>query len=557
MKTILVAINAKYEHEGLAAWYLKAACLNNGVDITVLQYSINDSNQKIWSGIIDEEPDVACFSCYIWNRILVQNLISDLKKVRPETVVVVGGPEVCYEGAEDDFKSYGADYVIKGEGENQLPGLLLKLKDQENIETVYRPSEDLEDKGYVSPFIPEYLDRINGRISYIESSRGCPYNCSYCLSSISRGLEYFPLEEIFGGINALVDAGAKVIKFIDRSFNVNNRHSLEIWKYIKRFSKENVTFHFEINPDRLNDEQMKILYEMPNGLIQIEAGIQSTNPETLKAVSRVMDVDLALENIRKIMSWGNIHVHADLIAGLPYEDMDSFKKSFNAIYSVKAHHLQLGFLKLLQGTRIRDEAEKHHYQYRSYPPYEVLSNRYMSPKEIMMLKGIEEALDRFCNSGRLNFTLDYVQTLFPSAFDLYHDLSLWLKERKWLFMPFSAIRLYELFRDFSLEAGADPEILESLLCLDYVCSLKTTAIPEALLNPNGSKAGLVALEPGDFADREWIDSVGRNQFRRRFIGLEGYCPVINGLNIEYKRSRAVVDTKDVDPVTGRAGLTVG
>jgi len=548
MKTVIVAINAKYDHEGLAAWCLKAACLKRGVDVTVLQYSINDSLQKIWSEIMDEEPDVACFSCYIWNRVLVQNLISDLKKVRPDTIIVVGGPEVCYDGSGDDFRSCGADYVIRGEGEDRLPRLLLELDGRMADETV---------SNYVSPFIPGYLERIRDRIAYIESSRGCPYNCSYCLSSIDRGVRCFPLEEVFAGIDALVGAGARVIKFVDRSFSVNRRHSMEIWEYIRRFSPEDVTFHFEINPDRLSDEQMEILSSMPKGLVQVEAGIQSTNLETLRAVSRTMDADLALDNLKIITAWGNIHVHTDLIAGLPHEDLDSFRKSFNAVYGVKAHHLQLGFLKLLPGTRIRIEAEQHNYRYRSCPPYEVLSNRYMTAREITMLKGVEEALDRFYNTGRLTFTLEYAETLFPSAFDMYLSLSRWLKERKLLFMPLSAIRLYELFRDFSLDAGADPEILEGLLCLDYCCSLRTTAIPEHLLTPGERKAGTVILEPADFADREWIESVGRNQFRRRFIGLEGYCPVINGVRTEYMRSRAVVDTKTVDPVTGRAMVTIG
>lgn len=555
MKTILVAINAKYEHECLAAWYLKAACRKSGTDITVLQYSINDSVQKIWSAILDEEPDVACFSCYIWNRILVQNLIADLKKVRPETVVVVGGPEVCYDGAVEDFKAYGADYVIRGEGESQLPRLLLQLEGREIAGAAFQPDAGVEAAGFVSPFIPEYLERVRDRIAYIESSRGCPYNCSYCLSSIDRGLRCFPLEEVFKGIDALVNAGARVIKFIDRSFNVQ-RHALDIWEYIKRFSPETITFHFEINPDRLSDRQMEALATMPPGLVQIEAGIQSINPETLEAVSRTMDVDLALENLRRIMAWGNIHVHTDLIAGLPYENMDSFKKSFNAVYGVRAHHLQLGFLKLLHGTRIRREADKHQYRYRSYPPYEVLSNRYMTAKDILTLKGIEEVLDRFYNSGRLSLTLAYAETFFPSPYDFYHDLSGWLKKRNMLFMPFAATRLYELIRDFALDAGADPRILESLLCLDYVCSLKTTAIPETLLTAEGGKDGVVVLDPREFADRAWIDAVGRNQFRKRVIGLEAFCPVIKKGNIEYKRSRIVVDTRKVDPVTGRAEMAV-
>ena len=559
MKTELVAINAKYEHEGLAVWYLKAACLRYGLDVSVQQHSINDSPEKILTAIMEATPDIIGFSCYIWNRIVVQNLISDIKKARPETIVIVGGPEAGYEGAEEDFEATGADYVFGGEGEYRLPALLLniekhgiaKSKDME-IESGTAEPDD-----YISPFLPEHLSRIKGRIAYVESSRGCPYNCSYCLSSENRRLEFYPLDKICSDLEALVGAGAKVIKFVDRSFSANVRHSLDIWEFIKKFAQKDVTFHFEINPDRLTPEQIESLAGMPEGLVQVEAGIQSTNLRTLKAVARQMDIGPALANLKTLIEPGNIHVHADLIAGLPHEDLVSFKKSFNDVYAVKPHHLQLGFLKLLHGTRIRREADLYQYKFRSYPPYEVISNGIMPYDAILKLKGIEDVLERFYNSGRLSLTLDYIMTLFGSAFDLYEALYLWVKERKLLFMPVSAVRLFELLREFASDLkGINPEILENLLGLDYICTFRSSAPPEEALTRDGKENGLKILDNREFLDAKLMQTMGSKESRRRFIALEGMFPIKKGADFGYGKNRMMIDTHAIDPVTGRAKITM-
>jgi radical SAM superfamily enzyme YgiQ (UPF0313 family) len=520
MKTLLIAINAKYEHEGPAVWYLKQACLNKGIPARVLRFSINDSLQRIWAAIMEEQPDVAAFSCYIWNRELVIKLISDIKKARPGCSVIVGGPEVSYEGAEKDFFNCGADHVIKGEGESKLPRLLKAIEERD---AGFRLPDDTEgacsETGYISPICPEYLSLIKDRIAYIESSRGCPYRCSYCLSSASRGFILYPPDEIEADIRKLVDAGAKVIKFVDRSFNVNEKHALAIWAIVRKFSGRNVTFHFEVNADILSDAQIESLLSMPAGLIQIEAGIQSVKHETLKEISRVMDVDKAVNNLKIIMGKGNIHVHTDLIAGLPFDDPESFKESFNRIYDIKAHHLQLGFLKLLHGTRIRLEAEKHGYKYREYPPYEVIENRYISAEEMLVLKGVEEMLDRTWNSGRLWFTLDYLADFFESPFDLYNDLALCFKEKGRLYQPISAENLFKLIREFSLSvAGIDLFTLDSCLAADYVCSLKIPVIPEFL-----SDSGVKALDGKDILET-LTGETWRKEHRKRILVLSGSFP---------------------------------
>lgn len=549
MKILLIAINAKFEHENLAVWCLNAACLQADIRATVKQYSINDSMQRIWASIIEESPDVAAFSCYIWNRELVVKLISDLKKARPECTVIVGGPEVSYEDSENEFYSIGADFVIKGEGEEKFPLLLKALEEQNRIQAkeVLENAGACTKRGYTSPYVDAYLERIKGRIAYIESSRGCPYRCSYCLSSESTGLEYYPFEMIKEDIEKLVSAKARVIKFVDRSFNVNEEHSLKIWDFIREFENERVTFHFEINPDILTKRQIDSLLSMPVGLVQLEAGIQSVNPKTLKEVSRVMKVQTAVENLKTLMSKGNLHIHVDLIAGLPYEDMDSFRESFNTIYQIGAHHLQLGFLKLLHGTRIRREADLHGYKYRDYPPYEVIENKYITSAEILEIKGIEEALDRTLNSGRFTHTLKYLENYFTEPFNLYKGFSEFLKSRGRLYQPVAAAKLFEYLREYAFKIdGVNKLELDSFIALDYVCSIKNTVFPE-FLNNSDVKALDVRILFEQIPEFVW-----KKEYRKRFVVLEGSFPNKKEGKITAVENRMIVDTADLDPITQRA-----
>jgi radical SAM superfamily enzyme YgiQ (UPF0313 family) len=549
MKILLIAINAKFEHENLAVWCLNAACLQADIRATVKQYSINDSMQRIWASIIEESPDVAAFSCYIWNRELVVKLISDLKKARPECTVIVGGPEVSYEDSENEFYSIGADFVIKGEGEEKFPLLLKALEEQNRIQAkeVLENAGACTKRGYTSPYVDAYLERIKGRIAYIESSRGCPYRCSYCLSSESTGLEYYPFEMIKEDIEKLVSAKARVIKFVDRSFNVNEEHSLKIWDFIREFENERVTFHFEINPDILTKRQIDSLLSMPVGLVQLEAGIQSVNPKTLKEVSRVMKVQTAVENLKTLMSKGNLHIHVDLIAGLPYEDMDSFRESFNTIYQIGAHHLQLGFLKLLHGTRIRREADLHGYKYRDYPPYEVIENKYITSAEILEIKGIEEALDRTLNSGRFTHTLKYLENYFTEPFNLYKGFSEFLKSRGRLYQPVAAAKLFEYLREYAFKIdGVNKLELDSFIALDYVCSIKNTVFPE-FLNNSDVKALDVRILFEQIPEFVW-----KKEYRKRFMVLEGSFPDKKEGKITAIENRMIVDTENIDPITQRA-----
>lgn len=551
MRVLLIAINAKYEHEGLAVWYLKAACEKQNIPAKVMQFSINDSQQKIWAEILDYNPDVAAFSCYIWNREIMLKMINDLKKAKPKCSIVVGGPEVGYQGAEKDYYDIGADYLIKGPGESIFPLLLEVIKagnKDRNKYTFLKESRYKTD--YISPFDEEYLTRIEGRIAYIESSRGCPYRCSYCLSSLSKGMVFHPIDEIRKDLIKLVGAKAKVIKFVDRSFNANEKHALAIWDAIKEFSNEDIVFHFEINPDILTKAQIDCLTSMRPGLVQLEAGIQSVNPKTLEDVSRTMNVEKSISNLKTLMDNGNIHTHTDLIAGLPYDTLDSFKDAFNRVYDIKAHHMQLGFLKLLRGTRIREEAEKHEYKYRAYPPYEIIENKYINVDEILILKAVEEAIDRTWNSGRFTYTLEYLVEFFATPFELYEGFAAFLKQKGRLFRPMAAISLFELLREYALNVeGIDSIVLDSLIALDYACSLKNTVIPDFL-----EDSKVKAIDIRQILDENAPKTLWKKEYRRRYMVIEGsFLPRIVG-KTNIHNNRVLVDMDFINPVTNRATI---
>lgn len=561
MKTLLVAINAKYEHENTAVWYLKSACSKKGLDVLVQQHTINDDIQHIYMAIMEEKPDVAAFSCYIWNRETVLKLIPDLKRTAKGIRIIIGGPEVIADAACEAFINAGADYIVKGPGEQRFAELISKLYRDEEPDTIrhYLKTgvEMIEDNRYVSPFMPEYLRRISNRIAYIESSRGCPYGCTYCLSSACRGMVFFPPEEVKADIAALVDAGARVIKFVDRSFNTNVAHSLTIWEYIRSYPREKVTFHFEINPDGLTEEQFSMLKTMPHGLVQLEAGIQSLNLCTLKAVERRMDPEKALLNLKRLMSMGNMHIHADLIAGLPYDTLETFKDAFNRVFRVEPHHLQLGFLKLLHGTKMRNQADNLNYAYRSYPPYEVLSSDSMSAEDLILLKGVEDVVERFFNTGRFSLSLKYASGFFETAFDFFNCISRQMKEKGLLHTPVSALGLYEFFEGFGRTQLPEhaQDIFKDLLCLDYACGMKTANLPDFLLS-GSLKDGPVKLDLKQVMTDIGCNPAGRKDFFKRYVALEGLFPIKNGENLTYVRNKIMVDTRCVDPVTGRAAYCV-
>ena len=482
MKTLLAAINSQYIHSNLAVWYLKACCNADCGEVEVAEYNINDSLESILSDIYLKEPDNVAFSCYIWNIEFVRKLTADLRKILPGLKIILGGPEVSYDQAEILQENQGVDYILAGEAELPFAYLLKRLNglklsgEEENGLKLSLTAADITDaagtekaisaqfglcrienlEGIPSPYTDDMLAANKGKIVYFETSRGCPYSCSYCLSSTISGLRYFSIDRVKRDLDRLMGSEVRQIKFVDRTFNASKSRSHEIFSYIienapKPENNRNgiKNYHFEIYPDLLLPETIELLSTAPVGLIQLECGIQSTNSETLKAVGRKTDSQKALANIAKLIDAGNMHIHVDLVAGLPFEDIESFRESFNNAYDISPHNIQLGFLKLLKGTELRLNYEKYAYVFRNYPPYEILRSGSMTYGDLNLLKDIEEVLERYYNSGRFRTSLRlFTETLYEDAFSFFNDFSRFNRGKGYLDRPQSSETLYTIMLEF-------------------------------------------------------------------------------------------------------------
>lgn len=498
MKTVIIALNSKYIHSALAPWCLKANCTPDCGEVKVMEFSINEMTDTILSDIYEENCDIAAFSCYIWNVGEVLKIADNLKKVLPEVKIILGGPEVSFCSYEVMQKNRCIDYILAGEGEEAFRLLLSSFSKptitRESIKSLtYRDGERIvsgeeyavvEDLNTIKPpYSEEMLGFVQNKIVYYESSRGCPFNCSYCLSSTFKGVRYLDFERVKSDILLFIKSGIKMIKFVDRTFNCN----IERAKQIVLFVIENAAstrFHFEAAADLFDEEMIAILSKAPVGLIQFEVGVQTTNTETIAAVNRKTKLKEVFENIRKLNSLKNIHIHLDLIVGLPYENYASFRKSFNDVYNLVPQQLQVGFLKLLKGSSIRDESDKYGYKFRNYPPYEVLSNSYLNYDEISKLKNVEDMVERFFNSGRFVRTLDYlINGFFSSPFDLYEKLSEYFKGSGYFNRSLSSRDLYTVILNFAREneLGIDIEIFNELLKFDFLVSNNTNNLPKGLV----------------------------------------------------------------------------
>ncbi|PYG88445.1 radical SAM superfamily enzyme YgiQ (UPF0313 family) [Ruminiclostridium sufflavum DSM 19573] len=508
MKTVLTGINSKYIHTCLAVWYLKSSISKGSKipdeSILIREFTINDSKDNILAEIYKEKPDIITFSCYIWNTELILMLSKELKKLLPGCLIVLGGPEVSYNAEAVLKDNCSIDFVLCGEGEETFPvlyGSLLEGTDAYRSLSgiAYRTeSSVVYNKGFSliqnlddinSPYTPELLEAAANRIVYYESSRGCPFSCSYCISSTFNGVRFFSMDRVKQDLNTLLLYKPKLIKFVDRTFNCNKRRAKEIFEYIIGL-KSSTLFHFEAAADLFDEDILRLLSNAPKGTIQLEIGIQTTNADTLEEIDRVTDIAKLSGNVKKILDNGNIHVHLDLIAGLPCENLETFKKSFNDVYGMRPHQLQLGFLKLLHGSRIRKEAEKHGFVYRSYAPYEVLKNNYVSFEDILLMKDVEEVLERYYNSSRYGSSLEFIEEgFFPDAFELYYRLSVFCRERGYLDRPISyreniAI-LYEFFesRISSQKLSIcekNSEVFRQKMIFDFLSCDSSCAVPECL-----------------------------------------------------------------------------
>ena len=456
MKNILVGINSKYVHTNLAIRYLKKYIEQNSNEkIKIYESSINNNIQKIIRDIVEYEPDNIFFSVYIWNVEMVFKITKELKKILPNKRIILGGPEVSYNPDEILEKNIEIDRILIGEGENVLLNFLTKdIKDVKGV--YYREDNKIKFNGFEPlienldiipfPYDDEELEDVH-KIVYYESSRGCPFNCSYCMSSIDKSVRYFSLERTKKDLKKFIDIGTRLVKFVDRTFNLNKDRYMEIWKFLLENYRENITFHFEINANIFDDEVLEFLKKVPRKLFQFEIGVQTTNPSTMKAINRNNSLDRLFHNVTCINK--NIHLHLDLIAGLPFEDYETFGKSFDYVYKTKCEMIQLGFLKMLKGTQMKDEGEKYSYKYLDFPPYEILSNEFISYKDICRLKDIEEVLDFYYNSQKFLKSVDFVvENFFESPFKFFESIGDFYKERGYLEVAHKEVAIFNNFVEY-------------------------------------------------------------------------------------------------------------
>lgn len=483
MKILLAACNAKYIHSNLAVYNLKSCSGEYSSRVVVKEYTINQIRDDILKDIYLEQPDVVCFSCYIWNISFVRELVPDLKKILPQVEFWAGGPEVSYDAVEFLKKNPAFFGVMVGEGEetfHELAGYYIERKpetlsgirgvafrdENKGRDIVHTGWRELMDLSKV-PFAYSNLTEFKNRIIYYESSRGCPFSCSYCLSSIDKKLRFRDIELVKKELQFFIDNKVPQVKFVDRTFNCKHDHAMEIWRYITENDNGITNFHFEISADLLRAEELALMKTMRPGLIQLEIGVQSTNPQTIKAIRRTMDFEKLKGIVEQIHSFGNIHQHLDLIAGLPYEGYDSFHKSFCDVYALRPEQFQLGFLKVLKGSHMMEMTGEYQILYKDREPYEVLSTAWLTYGEILRLKMVESMVEVYYNSGQFKNTLVFLEKYFDDPFRMYEALGRFYEKKGYSEISHSRMRRYEILMEFAGEQKEIPsEALSDVMLLD-------------------------------------------------------------------------------------------
>ncbi len=494
MRVLLTTLNSKFIHSNLALRYLKASLKHLPLTLIMDEFTINDHLERVVGDIYRHKPDIIALSCYIWNIRETLMVVESIKKVIPDSVVVLGGPEVSYDSVSLLEENTEVDVIVKGEGEITFPFLIERLMNNKPLDDVegitYRkagtiienrdrtPLSDLDALPF--PYEEGFQD-LDNRIVYYETTRGCPFQCQYCLSSINPGVRYLSLDRVKKDIKTFIDAGIPQVKLVDRTFNCNPKRARDIFRMIMEMGG-NTNFHFEICGDLLDDETLDLLKDAPPGLFQFEIGVQSTRVETLEAIRRKTDFDKLSERVKILKGYRNIHLHLDLIAGLPGENYLSFQRSFNDVYKLKPDRLQLGFLKLLKGSGIRKDAEIWEYKYLSQPPYEVLENRDISYGEMLMLKDVEDLVERYYNTHRYTNSLEYLGQLFGGDYyALYEDFARYWRTKGYAGLSHSLIRHYEIFIEYGLSIdGIDGEYFKDLIRLDYASQGKPSRYPKGI-----------------------------------------------------------------------------
>ena len=481
MKYLLAAINAKYIHSNLGVYSLKRyaeekLAAAGGIRIELGEYTINHQMERILQDIYKRSPDVVGFSCYIWNILYVKELVRNLKKVMPGVRIWLGGPEVSYDAEKVLSELPEAELVMLGEGEEtfrqlvelaertgaderelqwkkslaSIRGITYRTEEGNLCTTGPAPLMNLDEL----PFSYENLEGLEHRIIYYESSRGCPFSCSYCLSSIDKKVRFRSLELVKKELGFFLERKVPQVKFVDRTFNCKKSHSMEIWRYLLEHDNGVTNFHFEVSADLLDEEELALIGQMRPGLIQLEIGVQTTYPETIAEIRRRMDLEKLAANVAAVNERKNVHQHLDLIAGLPFETLKRFQQSFDDVYRMEPEQLQLGFLKVLKGSYMAEMAKTYGIEYQSQPPYEVLSTRWLSYGDLILLKGVEEMVEVYYNSGQFRAVIKKLETEFASPFSLYESLARYYEEHNLTGISHNRLARYEILYDFIRELPA-------------------------------------------------------------------------------------------------------
>ena len=541
MKVLLLALNAKFIHTSLALRYIKAYSHEYSGQIHILETSINNNENEIIKAIYKEKPDIIGISCYIWNMAYIKMLIPTLKKILPNVTIVLGGPEVSYEGenllsipevdiimegeGEETWKEY-LDYRILGKGNlSEIAGLVYR-NDAEDIQrNMPRQPLDLNNL----PFVYDNLEGLEHKIIYYEASRGCPFNCQYCLSSIEQGVRFVPIEKVKQHMAYFLEKRVKQVKFVDRTFNARRQYAMDIWAYLIENDNGYTNFHFEIAAELIHEEMYELLAKARPGLIQFEIGVQSTNTNVLKIIKRPMPFEDIKKVVDRIRDLGNIHQHLDLIAGLPEEDYSSFRKSFNDVMSLRPEQFQLGFLKLLKGSGLREKAEEYGLIYKAEPPYEILYTSYISYDEILRLHGIDDLVDRYYNSGRFKYSLEYFFRCFKYPFDFFESLSKFWEEKGYDVIEHNKMAYYHHLIEFATSTSQVNEIiLKEMIRLDYLLHEPIKEMPAQFetINREELKQSFNHL----LKDDEWVaaylphlqDLAPRQRYRLTYLDAFNY-----------------------------------
>ncbi len=540
MRVLLIAVNAKYIHSNPAVYSLRAyaqAALGDlpEVGIEIAEYTINQNTENILADIYRRKPDIAAFSCYIWNWNTIQELLPELPKLLPDTKLWLGGPEVSFHAEKILAQYTQLTGIMVGEGEEtftQLVRFYHAPKGQlQDIPGLVLPQgrtqpRELTDMSKL-PFLYEDLGKFQNRIIYYESQRGCPFRCAYCLSAIDKSVRLRDIETVKKELRYFLDHKVSQVKFIDRTFNCNAAHALAIWRYLLENDNGVTNFHFEIAADLMTEEELEVLKQMRPGLIQLEIGVQSTNEQTLHAINRYMSLEHLRQVVDKIHSFHNIHQHLDLIAGLPYEDYDSFVTSFNDVYAMRPQQLQLGFLKVLKGSPIEEKAEEYGIVYNSRPPYEVLYSRWIPYDDVLRLKGIEEMVELYYNSCQFTHTLPVLEKEFSSPFALYEALSQYYEEKGYYINTPARAYRYQVLLEFAQQkAPARSELYAQLLTFDMYLRENLKSRP----------AFALCWQQGE-EEKEQVRAFYRQEAQtpQYLTGYEGYQPqqLMKMTHIEY------------------------